>query len=148
MNSRFIVLAFLALGVSPVDAQNPVAAASAERDSMAVYCMQVHRLSLAQLKLVYARIPGSAESPAGRDQLAKHATRVANAEKYVLARIGQMERSHIDEVMGKATADFRSAANDTNACIQSCRDDGCRAQCIAKPSPATRRVDSCMHRVW
>jgi hypothetical protein len=148
VNGRSIALAFLALSFSFVDAQNPVAAASAELDSMALYCMQVHRLSLAQLEHVYAGIPGSAESPGGRDQLAKHRARVANAEKYVKARIEQMERSHIDEVMGKATADFRSAANDTNACIQSCPDDRCRAQCIAKPSPATRRVDSCVHRVW
>ena len=148
MNSRFTVLAFLALGFSPADAQNPVSAASAERDSMAVYCTQVHRLSLAQLNLVYARIPGSAESPAERDQLAKHTARVANAEKYVNSRIDKLGRSRIDDAMGKETAEFWTAENDTNACIQSCLDDRCRAQCITKPSPANRRVDSCMRLVW
>lgn len=145
---RLVALAILTLGFSFVNAQSAVAPVSAKRDDIALYCMQVHRLSLAQLEHVYAGIPGSAESPSGRDQLAKHRARVENAEKYVKARSGQIEHSRVDEMMAKATADFRSAANDTNACMQSCRNDECRAQCISEPAPATRRVDSCMHRVW
>ena len=140
---RYAALTFL----FAITAQAAAAAPPAEHD-MAVYCMQIHRLSLAQLEQVYAGIPGSAESPAGRDQLAKHRARLANAEKFVRGRSDQMNRSHVDEVVTTATSDFRKAANDTTTCMQSCRDDQCRAQCIMKPTPATRRVGSCLHRVW
>lgn len=148
MISRIVALTAMVLTLSRVSAASPTVPAATEQDATALYCMQVHRLSLVQLERVYAGIPGSADSPNARVQLSQHKARLENVERYVRPRIEKMDRAYVDKVMAMANTDFQKAAEDTNTCIRSCPDDRCRALCITRPSPATRRVDSCLHRSW